>query len=286
PRNDLEAAYALCTRLANSHYENFGVVSWLLPHSLRQPMYALYAFCRHTDDLGDEATGDRLALLDAWEQDLGQCYEGTPQHPILVALQDVVDRFGIPETPFRKLVQANRMDQGRVRFATYADLLRYCDHSANPVGHMVLYLTRYASPDNMEKSDATCTALQLANFWQDVQRDHAKDRIYLPMEDMARSGYAEADLAAGRVNDEFRTLMRFEVERTQALFERGLPLLDRVHGRFRLDLALFSKGGMRVLDAIREQDYDVLSKRPVVSGRRKLWLTVSTAARLALLGRP
>ena len=282
---NLQQAYGHCARVARGHYENFGVVSLLLPRTLRAPLYAVYAFCRHTDDLGDEARGDRLALLDAWEQDLERCYDGTPDHPVLVALQDVIQRYDIPDTPFRELVQANRIDQGLVRFPTYNDLLYYCDHSANPVGRMVLYVFGAASEEHFVLSDATCTALQLANFWQDVRRDYAMGRVYLPLEDMERFGYTEEELAAGRVSDAFRELMRFEVERARALFEQGLPLADRVRGRLRLDLALFSKGGMRVLDAIREQGYDVLTKRPVVTGRRKLWLTLGTAARLAILRR-
>ncbi|MEX2598568.1 MAG: squalene synthase HpnC [Dehalococcoidia bacterium] len=285
PRS-LQEAYAYCTRLAKSHYENFSVGSFLMPRALRAPLYTVYAFCRHTDDLGDEAEGNRLALLDQWEQDLDRCYVGVPDHPILLALQNVIQQHGIPDAPFRKLIQANRIDQGGGRFQTYEDVLRYCDHSANPVGHMVLYVAGEATQENMRLSDATCTALQLANFWQDVRRDHAMGRIYLPLEDMARFGYTEGALAALRVNNAFRQLMRFEVDRAQALFEEGLPLVGRLSGRLRLDLALFSKGGLRVLQAIREQDYDVLAKRPVVTSKRKLWLTLSTAVRLAVLRRP
>ncbi len=283
----LSAAYAHCASLAKSHYENFRVVSVFLPRSLRRPMFAVYAFCRHTDDLGDEAPGDRLALLEAWERDLDRCYQGgTPEHLILLALQDVIRTYEIPDTPFRKLIQANCMDQGHVRFNTYADLLHYCDHSANPVGQMVLTLAGAASKENLALSDATCTALQLANFWQDVLRDYEKGRIYLPLEDLDHFGYTEEDIAARRVNDAFRRLMRFEVDRAQDLFERGMPLCGRLEGRLRLDVALFTKGGVKVLDAIREQRYDVLSKRPVVTGRQKLLLTLNTAVRLALLRRP
>lgn len=282
----LADAYAACVALAESHYENFSVASRLLPQEIRRDLYVVYAFCRHTDDLGDEATGDRLALLADWERELVHVYGGQPTHPIMVALQDVVRRFEIPDEPFRKLIQANRMDQGHVRFETHDDLIRYCEHSAVPVGQMVLYLLRDRSVESRMLSDATCTALQLANFWQDVARDFAMDRVYLPREDMIRFGVAESDLARARASPAFKNLLRFEVGRTQELFENGLPLVDRVHGRMKLDIALFSKGGLQVLSAIRGRDYDVLAKRPTVPALRKLWLALSTAARLAVLQRP
>jgi squalene synthase HpnC len=282
----LADAYAFCAALAQSHYENFSVASRLLPQELRRDLYVIYAFCRHTDDLGDEATGDRLALLTDWERELVHIYGGQPTHPIMVALQDVVRRFEIPDEPFRKLIQANRMDQGRVRFEAHDDLVRYCEHSAVPVGQMVLYLLTDRSAESKILSGATCTALQLANFWQDVARDFAMDRVYLPHEDMIRFGVAESDLARTAASPALKNLLRFEVGRTQELFEKGLPLVDRVHGRMKLGIALFSKGGLRVLSSIRDCDYDVLEKRPTVPALRKIWLTLSTAARLAILKRP
>ncbi len=282
----LAESYAYCADLARSHYENFTVISRFTPRQHRPALEAVYAFCRHTDDLGDEAEGDRLALLDEWEAELTRAYTGEPTHPIMVALQDTIRRAQIPEEPFRKLIEANRMDQGLGRFETYADVLHYCDHSANPVGRMVLYVLGEASEENVRLSDATCTALQLANFWQDVARDYAMGRIYIPLEDMRAFGCTEEQIANGAADKAFRDLMRCEVDRAQALFEEGLPLAARLSGRARLAIALFSKGGMRVLDAIRKQDYDVLRERPVVTRSRKLWLIVSTAARLTVLRRP
>jgi squalene synthase HpnC len=204
----------------------------------------------------------------------------------MVALQDVVRRFDIPEEPFRRLIRANRLDQGNVRFQTYDDLLDYCSLSATPVGEMVLYVIGDASEESRRLSDATCTALQLANFWQDVRRDYEMGRIYIPLEDMAQFGYTEEDLAANVSNNAFRNLLHYEVARAQELFDEGLPLVGRLEGRMKLDIALFSKGGMRVLDAIRERDYDVLTKRPTVTAARKLWLAATTSARLTLRGRP
>ena len=282
----LAESYAYCADLARSHYENFTVISRSTPRQHRRALKAVYAFCRHTDDLGDEAEGDRLALLDEWDAELSLAYSGEPTHPIMVALQDTIRRSQIPEEPFRKLIEANRMDQGSGRFETYADVLHYCDHSANPVGRMVLYVLGEASEENVRLSDATCTALQLANFWQDVARDYGMGRIYIPLEDMRAFGCTEDQIANGIAGRAFRDLMRFEVDRAQTLFEEGLPLATRLSGRARLAIALFSKGGMRVLDAIRKQDYDVLSRRPVVTRSRKLWLILSTAVRLTVLRRP
>ena len=272
----LAPAYRECIALARSHYENFTVAGRFLPKRLLPHVAAIYAYCRGVDDLGDEADGDRLALLDAWEADLEQAYTGTPTAPHLQALQHTIRAFAIPPEPFRKLITANRMDQTQSRYATFADVLHYCEHSANPVGFLYLLLFGYDDEERRRLSDATCTALQLANFWQDVRRDWDKGRVYLPQEDMERFGYTEKELAEGVCNQAFRDLMAWEVERTQGLFERGLPLVETLEGTARLHVKLFSLGGMRVLDAIRAQGYDVLSKRPVVSGRRKAWLLAKT----------
>ncbi len=272
----LAPAYRECIALARSHYENFSVAAWFLPKRLLPHVSAVYAYCRGVDDLGDEAAGDRLALLDAWEADLELCYTGTPSAPHLRALQHTIRAFAIPLEPFRKLITANRMDQTQHRYATFADVLHYCEHSANPVGFLYLLLSGYDDDERRRLSDATCTALQLANFWQDVRRDWDKGRVYLPLEDMERFGYTEGELAKGVCNQAFRDLMAWEVERAQGLFEQGLPLVEMLEGTSRLHVKLFSLGGMRVLDAIRAQDYDVLSKRPEVTGRRKAWLLAKT----------
>ena len=272
----LAPAYRECIALARSHYENFSVAAWFLPKRLLPHVSAVYAYCRGVDDLGDEAAGDRLALLDAWEADLELCYTGTPSAPHLRALQHTIGAFAIPPEPFRKLITANRMDQTQHRYATFANVLHYCEHSANPVGFLYLLLFGYDDEERRRLSDATCTALQLANFWQDVRRDWDKGRVYLPQEDMERFGYSEEELAKGVCTQSFRDLMAFQVERAQALFVQGLPLVEMLEGTSRLHVKLFSLGGMRVLDAIRAQDYDVLSKRPVVSGRRKAWLLAIT----------
>lgn len=278
----LESAYQECIRLARSHYENFTVAARFLSKEVLPHLSAIYAYCRGVDDLGDEAEGDRLALLEAWAQDLELCYSGTPEAPHLQALQHTIRTYNIPPEPFRRLIEANRMDQRSQRYETFDDLLNYCEHSANPVGHLYLYVSGYQDEERFRLSDFTCTALQLTNFWQDVHRDYAMERIYLPREDMTRFGYTEDDLAAGECNEAFRSLMAFQVERTQHYFEQGLPLTGMVEGKARLHIKLFSLGGLRVLDAIRGQRYDVLSKRPVVSKPRKAWLLFKTYAGMKL----
>lgn len=279
--SDLAAAYRYCQRVCQSHYENFSVVSWLVPRPQRYHFYSIYAFCRLVDDLGDEAAGDRLALLDQWEADLRRCYGGRPRHPIHIALQHTIQELALPDTPFLKLIEANRMDQRQHRYPTYADLLRYCEHSANPVGHLVLHLFGYSDAHRQRLSDAICTALQLANFWQDVARDWQAGRLYIPQEDMARFGYSETDLAAGLVNDSFRTLMAFQVARTRGLFQEGAELLRLVKGAARFQIRLYRWGGLAVLAAIERQGYDVLHQRPTLSKVTKARLAAQALVALA-----
>lgn len=270
----LAKAYAYCQRLATSHYENFTVASWLLPRALRPHVHAVYAYCRGVDDLGDEAEGDRLTLLDDWEAELRRCFDGDAQQPAFVALQETIRRFDIPPEPFLRLIEANRMDQRVNRYRTFTDLQAYCQNSANPVGHLVLYLFGYRDEERQRLSDATCTALQLTNFWQDVRRDLGKGRIYIPLEEMERFHYSEEDLLAARFDGRLRDLMAFQVRRTRELFRSGLELIPRVRGRLRLDLRLFSLGGLAVLDAIEDIGYDVLNRRPKLSRARKALLAL------------
>ncbi len=281
-RWSVEQSYEYCRKLAKSHYENFTVASWFLPREKRPHVYAVYAFCRFVDDLGDESPGDRLSLLDRWEEELRSCYDSTPTHPISVALRETIHRFDIPREPFLKLVEANRMDQRAHRHETYDDLLHYCEHSANPVGHLFLYLFGYRDEERQRMADATCTALQLTNFWQDVRRDWGMGRVYIPREDMERFGYTEEKLQAGVADDSFRELMRFQVDRARGLFDEGAGLVDRVEGVVRLDIALFTLGGQHILKAIERQGYDVLSRRPRLSKVSRAWLVASTAARMKL----
>jgi squalene synthase HpnC len=228
------------------------------------------------DDIGDEAPGDRLALLDRFEDQLDAAYDGRPVHPVLVALQGTIEQFGLPREPLLRLIEANRMDQRLHRYESYEQLLEYCAHSANPVGRLFLALFGYRDDARIALSDATCTALQLTNFWQDIQRDRASGRVYLPQDEMAAHGVEESDLDADRASAPLRSLVRIQVERTRRLFVEGLPLLDTVRGRLRVDLALFSRGGLAVLRAIEDQEFDTLVARPTLRRGDKLGLILSS----------
>jgi squalene synthase HpnC len=270
----LEEARAWCRHLAETHYENFHVASWFLPKRLRPHFHAIYAYCRVSDDLGDEV-GDRdaaLALLDLWGAELDACYRGEARHPVFVALAETIRACDIPKEPFADLLVAFRQDQTVTRFPTMADVLGYCRYSANPVGRIVLYACGYRDDDRFALSDKTCTALQLANFWQDVRVDYAKGRVYLPQEDLDRFHVDEISLAARHFTPEFQRLMRYEVDYAWDLFQAGLPLIDKVDPELALDIDLFSRGGMEILRAIRRQDYNVLRARPAISKPRKLAL--------------
>jgi squalene synthase HpnC len=268
-----------CRRLARSHYENFSVASWFLPGPLRQHFFNVYAYCRISDDLGDEVgdTAASLQLLDQWETELDACYDGHPRHPVFVALAETVRKFEIPKHEFTDLLTAFRQDQTVARYETFNDLLGYCHYSANPVGHLVLYLCGCHDSERQLLSNCTCTALQLANFWQDVSADFAKGRIYLPLEDLRRFGISEEVIRDGENTTEFREMLKFEVERAREWFAQGLPLIAKVDHALAIDIDLFSRGGQEILNAIERQHYAVLGRRPAISKVRKLALVARAA---------
>jgi len=275
----LDEAREYCRRLARSHYENFSVATWFLPERLRQHFCNVYAYCRISDDLGDEV-GDAaasLALLDQWETELDACYGGVPRHPVFVALAETVRKFAIPKHEFSDLLIAFRQDQTVTRFETFQDVLDYCRYSANPVGHLVLYLCGYSDADRQQLSAYTCTALQLANFWQDVSVDYAKGRVYLPLEDLRRFAVSENDIAQNRNTSQFCQMMKFEVERAREWFAKGLPLVGKVDQELAVDLELFTRGGQEILNSIEHQGFAVLGRRPVISKPRKLALVARAA---------
>ena len=270
----LDEARAWCQRLAESHYENFHVASWFLPKDLRPHFHAIYAYCRVSDDLGDELCDPEqsLALLDIWGRELDACYEGRARHPVFVALAETIKQCFIPKEPFADLLVAFRQDQTVTRYETMEDLLGYCRNSANPVGRLVLYACGESNEENVRLSDLTCSALQLANFWQDVRADIKRGRIYIPKKDMDFFRVSEEYIAEGIVTPEFRGLMVCEIDYTRSLFEQGLPLIGKVHRDLAIDLDLFSRGGLEILRAIERCDYDVLSARPAISKAAKLAL--------------
>src|SRR5246500_6031759 len=262
-----ESAQQYTRWLATHHYENFNVASWLLPRQLHQHFYNLYAYCRWADDLGDEIPGREraLELLDWWERELDACYEGRPSHPVFVALRETVVAKDVPKQPFADLLEAFRQDQVVKRYPTWDAVLDYCVYSANPVGRLVLYLCGYRDEERQKLSDRTCTALQLANFWQDVSRDLEKGRIYIPLEMLAAHGLTETDIVERKFDSRYAGLMKSLIGRTRHLFEAGAPLARRVSRRLSVDLEMFSRGGLAVLDAIETSGYDTLHHRPSIS---------------------
>jgi squalene synthase HpnC len=274
-------AHAYCAQLARTHYENFSVATLLLPRRLIPHFHHIYAYCRWADDLGDETGGGQRALdlLHWWREELLRCYDGEPRHPVMIALSQTIERFAIPPTPFLALLQAFEQDQVVKRYETYEQVLGYCRYSANPVGHLVLYLCECFNERNAALSDAICTGLQLANFWQDVARDLDIGRVYLPAEDRRRFGYADADLEARRFTPAFAELMRFEVDRARQLFEAGLPLVALVPEDVQTDIELFAQGGLSILRKIEEVGFNVWQTRPVLRKWEKLTLLGRVFAR-------
>lgn len=270
-------------RAARAHDENFPVAFLLLPPEARADMRAVYAFCRATDDLGDEgAPQTRVERLAAWRADLERCFGGEPRDPRLRALAATIARHDLDADPFLRLVEANLMDQTHDRWATYDDLLGYCEHSATPVGRMVLGVLGYRDPWRVGMSDATCIGLQLANFWQDVRRDlDDRGRVYLPLEDMARFGVAEADLRRSRATPAVRALIAFEVGRARDWLDRGAPLARVVPRRAGLDLRMFTAGGRAVCDAIARQGHDTLWRRPAPGRMGRARIAAAVLWRLA-----
>lgn len=270
----LAAAYAYCARVATAHYENFTVGSWLLPRRLRRDLAAVYAFARGGDDLADEGpAAGRLAALAAWEEKLLACAAdpAAAADPVFLALGHTIAAYALPLEPLRDLLAAFRRDAAGESdaFATFADMLGYCQQSANPVGRIVLALFGYRDAERQARADQICTALQLTNFWQDVRGDLERGRVYLPQEDIERFPGSRAALAAHRATPAFRRLLAFEVERTRGLFRAGLALADLVAPRLAREVRVFARGGLAILARIAAADYDVFARRPTL-GRADL----------------
>lgn len=302
----LEAAQNYCSLIARSHYENFLISNRFTPADKRQHIENIYAFCRYGDDLGDDAPFSneiRWRLLDEWEADLarsfsgsdtgaggavGENWSGTPRHPILTAVAHTAKECDIPHEPFWKLIQAFKMDQKKSRYETWDELRDYCVHSADPVGHLFLYVYGHDEQSMRDLADFTCTALQLANHWQDVKRDLEQGRCYIPEEDMIRFQYSEQDLQNQVVDERWKALMEFQVKRSQEWFDEGRKLWEHIDPRLAVDLQMFTMGGEAVLASIKRQSYDTWSRRPTI-GRfkqlrmlmrvRRLWKAAQRKAR-------
>jgi hydroxysqualene synthase len=275
----LERAFAYCERMARSHYENFPVASRFVPARLRPYVWAVYAFARSADDFADESryAGRRAEALAYWEEQLHRCYHGEAEHPVFVALRETIDQCNIPIQPLEAMLTAFTMDLTVNRYSTFEQLLTYCAHSAHPVGRLVLYVFDYRDPALHNYSDDLCTGLQLANFWQDVGVDLAKDRIYLPEEDRRHFGVSDDMLYARLCTPQFKDLMRYEVARARALFERGRPLIDKVGSDLGFELAMIWRGGTTILDKIDAVGYDVFRRRPTLNAADKARMVARAA---------
>ncbi len=268
--------------LATHHYENFHIVSFLLPKKLHQDFYNVYSFCRWADDLGDEMgdTNESLRLLGWWRGELEAMYRGQTSHPVFVALKDTVERHAIPIEPFDRLIRAFEQDQTVTRYANFDEVFGYCVNSANPVGHLVLYLGGYRDTERQFLSDFTCTGLQLANFWQDINVDLRKNRVYLPLNLLDKHGYTVDKLFEGKEDGSFRAVMREAVAVAEDLFHKGLPLSQSLDRRLALDIDLFSRGGMKILEKIKRQNYNVLRRRPHISKVERAVILIQCLPRL------
>jgi squalene synthase HpnC len=260
--------------------ENFSVASIVLGRDNRRHLTAIYGYARLVDQIGDAVEGDRRAALDAFETDLSKIFDGSsPAHPVLLRLEPTVRELDLPRGPFDRLIEANRRDQEVAVYETFDELVAYCDVSANPVGELVLHVFGAATPDRIALSDRVCTALQLAEHWQDVAEDRAAGRIYLPAEDLARFGVAPEELDASSAGAALRELMAFEVDRARRLLDEGAPLVGRLHGRARIAVAGYVGGGRAALDSIDAAGHDVLAGTPKAGKRRRALSTLSTYAR-------
>lgn len=276
--SDADGAYAFCADLARRHYENFPVASRLMPRRLRRHVAALYAFARIADDFSDEPEHEgvrRERLLD-WRRQLAEIGERPPSHPVFLALGTTLRELDLPKKPFDDLLSAFLQDTEKRRYATFDEVADYCRRSANPVGRIVLMIHGHRDEELFRYSDATCTALQLANFWQDVSVDLKKDRIYIPEEDFKAHGYSEADLRMGVCNERFRSLMKFQVARARALFDQGRPLPGRLRWPLSMEIRLTWLGGRQILKMIHRQDFDVLRARPAL--RKRDWIPLVARA--------
>ncbi len=279
---DLIQARQFCKKYTKSHYENFTVASWFLPHDIREHFYPIYSFCRWADDLGDQSASNSIALsgLDDWQSQLSDCYNGVAEHPIFIALKPTVDEFAIPQSLFSDLIAAFKRDQTQKSYSTRQQLLDYCRLSANPVGRIVLHLAKTTDADSFRLSDDICTALQLVNHWQDVARDKRRlnadgtsdSRRYIPLEQMNLFGYSLEEYQAERYNPAFVDLMTNLCDWASELFERGKPLVDSVPPTFKTDIKLFIAGGKKIVEAIRYVKYNVWTNRPTISHWCKLKL--------------
>ncbi len=260
----VEESYAFCRRLTHAHYENFPVGSILIPKRLRPHVHAIYAFARMSDDFSDEPyyEGQRMERLEEWDHLLQECYQGRAEHPVFIALRQTVKELDLPKQLFSDLLTAFKMDVTKSRYQNWNEVLNYCQYSANPVGRLILHLFDYRDEERFHWSDCICTALQLANFWQDVEIDLRKDRIYIPQDDMNTYRYSEDLLFQHRYDERYIQIMRKQAKRAWDLFDEGYPLLENVHFPLSMELRFTWLGGTGILHRTALCNYNVFQQRP------------------------
>lgn len=285
----INSSFKYCEEIAKSHYENFPVASLLLPKAKRRYVYAIYAFARAADDFADEpdimgGPEKRLSLLNEWHEKLKDVYNGKSVDPIFIALRNTVEVNKIPIEPLENLLKAFKQDVVKNRYESFDEVLDYCRNSANPVGRLVLMIFGCHDEEFFKYSDNICTALQLTNFWQDIEVDLRKDRVYIPKEDMNRLGYSENELFMKQYNQKFKDLLSFEVNRTQQIFDEGYKLIELTASDDRTkklskELKLTWLGGTEILNKIKEIDYDVFNKRPSIRAADKIKIFIKSRFR-------
>ena len=273
-KKELSEAEAYCRSWARNQYENFTVVSWLLPRRVRQDFYNVYAYCRWADNLADEIEdhAESLQLLDEWEAELIKCWGGEPRHPILIALKSTVIKYDFEPKLFLDLLSAFRQDREVFRYENAVELVDYCRRSANPVGRILLHLAKCHEPEALARSDDVCTGLQLANFCQDMSRDAVIGRIYAPSELWGQHEVTEQMILQRQPTSQLQSMLSDWVAETREYFVRGRALIDMTPSWLSTDVKLFIGGGESILSAIEKQGFDVWTRRPTVSKAQKVWL--------------
>jgi squalene synthase HpnC len=287
--NLLNSSFKYCEEIAKNHYENFPIASLLIPKEKRKYIYAVYAYARAADDFADEENilggkPKRLALIDEWNEKLKECYKGKSYDPIFIALNNTVQENNIPIETLEALLKAFRQDVEKQRYKTFDEVLEYCKNSANPIGRIILMIFGIKDPEYYVYSDKICTALQLTNFWQDINIDLKKDRIYLPEEDILKFGYSYEELNAKKYNNNFKELIKFEIKRTRDIFNEGKKLIELTLKNIKTknlakELKLIWLGGNEILNKIEIAEFDIFNNRPVLSKFDKIKIFINSRSK-------
>tara|TARA_Y100000817_G_scaffold128797_1_gene101010 strand:+ start:52699 stop:53667 length:969 start_codon:yes stop_codon:yes gene_type:complete len=276
----LSECFEECKKFMQENYENFTIGSKFIPKNIRKHFYSVYTFCRLTDDIGDESTGNRLENLRIWENELDKCYISKSSHPYFIALENTIKTFKIKKYLFKRIITANLMDQKKQSFQTFSDLLDYCKYSANPVGRILLQLLDCSNRNNIFLSDKICTALQITNFLQDIKRDIENNRLYIPISDLKKFHVSYKEIKEKKYSKNFKKMMQFQATRTKKIFEEGYNLINYVDKKLVLDISLFTMGGLSIISKIEKNNFDTITKRPKLSKLDKIKIFISIYLRI------